>query len=308
MYGRCMDKIIHEISETWVLQINNAHDPLWQSQRLPPSKGTRRGGGYRNVGYHPLHRSSLNVGRTRGREHIPTSPFASILSSPSPARSCPPSAVLPPTVTRSRKGAKRRPRRQRRCLPHLGSAVTRRGAATRKPWRPLRPWPPSLLPLPSRPGRPGLPVTRALQRNGGPAVRRGAGRKPRPQRRPLLRRPAAADVRRAARTRGPLLPSKPPPPPSRGPTRWPRLQMVRHGFGRRNRRSNRRPTSRPRGDPPASSLCLPGPRTSFAFHPSLRTRWKARRWLMPICGSAAAASPRTASRFTTTADTSQTYL
>jgi hypothetical protein len=49
------------------------------------------------------------------------------------------------------------------------------------------------------------PGDAGVQRNGGPAIRRGAGGKPRPQRRPLLRRPAAADVHRAVRTRRPLL-------------------------------------------------------------------------------------------------------
>jgi hypothetical protein len=207
--------------------VSSPHDLLWQSLRLPSSRGTRRGGGYRNVGCHSLHRSFLNAGRAYGQGHIPTSPLASSLSSPSPARSCPPLAVPPPAVTRFRKEVRR--------LPHLGSAVAQRGAATRKPWRPLRPQPPSLLPLPSQPGWLGLPVTRASRRNGGLAVRKGAGGKPCPQRRSLLHRPAAADVRRAARTRRPLL---------RGPARRPLLRMVRRGFGRRNRHSSRRPTSR----------------------------------------------------------------
>jgi hypothetical protein len=91
-------------------------------------------------------------------------------------------------------------------------------------------------------GRLGLLVMWASRKNGGLAVQRGAGGKPRPQRRPLLRR---------TRTRRPLLPSGPLPPTLRGPAQRPHLQMVRRGFGWRNRHSSRRPTSWPRGGPPA---------------------------------------------------------
>jgi hypothetical protein len=181
----------------------------------------------------------------------PTSPLASSLASPSPVRSCPPSAVPPSVVTRSKKGTRRRPRHQRRRLLQLRSAVARRGAATRKPWRPLRPRLPSHLPLPSRPEQLGLLATWASRRNGVPAVQRGAGGKPLLQRLPLLRRPAVVDGHQAARTRRPLLPSGPLPPLPRGPAQRLHLQRVRHGPGWRNRRSSRRPTSRPRGGPPA---------------------------------------------------------
>jgi hypothetical protein len=95
------------------------------------------------------------------------------------------------------------------------------------------------------PGDAGVPEKWGLGRP------KGSGRKPCPQRQPLLRRPAAADGHRAARTRRPLLASGPLPPTRRGPTQWPFLQMVHRGSGRRNRHSSRRPTFRPRGGPPA---------------------------------------------------------
>jgi hypothetical protein len=104
-------------------------------------------------------------------------------------------------------------------------------------------------PLP-RPGQVWLLVARVPQRNEGLAARGGAGGKPRPQQRPPLRRLAAADRRRAAKIRGPLLPLRPLPLTLRGPMRQPLPQLVRHGSGRRNRHSSRRPTSRPRGGLP----------------------------------------------------------
>jgi hypothetical protein len=149
----------------------------------------------------------------------PTSPLTSSLSFLSPTRSCLPSAVPLPAVTRSRRGARKRSRRRRWRLLHPGSAVAQRGAATRRPWRPLWWWLMPLLPLPSRLGQLGLLAIRASQRNGGPAVRRGAGGRPPPRQLLLLRRPAIADGHRAARIRRPPLPSGPPPPLPRGPER-----------------------------------------------------------------------------------------
>jgi hypothetical protein len=178
---------------------------------------TQHGGGYQNIGCYPLHRFSLNAGHARGQGRIPTSPLASSLAFLSPVQPCPPSAVPPSVVTRSRKGARRRTRCQGCRLLHLGSTVARRGAATGRPWRPLRRWPLPLLPLPSRPRQLGLLAMRPSRRNGGPAVRRGVGGKLLPQRLLLLRHPAVTDGHRAARTRRPLLPSGPLPPLPRGP-------------------------------------------------------------------------------------------
>jgi hypothetical protein len=255
---------------------------------------TETSGGY------SLHRSSLNAERALCRRHPLASPLISSLSFLSLARPCRPLAVPLPARTRSRRGARRRSRRQRRRLPHLGNAVARKGAATRAPWRPSRRGPPLLPPLPSCPRRPKLPGTQASRRNGGPAVQRGAGRRPLPRRLLLLCRLAVMGGRQAAKTRRPLLSSRSLPLP-RGPARRPLLHWARHDPGWRSRRSNRRPISRPRGGPPASSLRLLGLGTSSAFRLSSRTRWKARRWLTPSCRNAAAASPRTASKFTTTA-------
>jgi hypothetical protein len=146
----------------------------------------------------------------------PTSPLTSSFALPSPTRPCRPLAVPLPVMTRFQRGAKRRSRRRRRRLPHLGSAVARKGATTRVPWRPSRRRPPPLLLLPSHPRWPGLPAARASQRNGGPAARKGAGRRPLPQQLLLLRHLTAEGGRRAARTRKPLMSSRSPPLP-RGP-------------------------------------------------------------------------------------------
>jgi hypothetical protein len=186
---------------------------------------TETSGGY------PLRRSSLNAERARCRGHPPTSPLTSSLSFPSPTWSCRPPAVPPPMVTRSRSGAMKRLRSQRWRLLHLGSVVSQKGAATREPWRPLRRWPPPLLPLPSLPGQLGLLAIRASQRSGGPTVRRGARGSLLPRRLLLLRRPAIVDGRRAARTRRPPPPSGPPPPLLRGPEWRLHLQWGHHGPG-----------------------------------------------------------------------------
>jgi hypothetical protein len=186
---------------------------------------TETSGGY------SLRRSSLNVERARCRGHPLASPLISSLSFPSPARSCCPLAVPLPAMTRSQKGARRRSRRRRWRLPHLRNTVARKGAATRAPWRPSRRRPPPLPPPPSRSKRPGLPATRAFRRNGGPAVRRGAGRRPLLRRLLLLHRPAVTDDRWAARTRRRPLPSGPSPPLPRGPERRLHLQWGRHGPG-----------------------------------------------------------------------------
>jgi hypothetical protein len=61
------------------------HDLLWQPQRLPSSKGTRHGGGYQKRRVSPPRCFSLNARCARGRGHIPTSPLALSLSSPSPS-------------------------------------------------------------------------------------------------------------------------------------------------------------------------------------------------------------------------------
>jgi hypothetical protein len=212
--------------------------------------------------------SSLNAERARCRGYSLASHLISSLSFPSPARSCRPLAVPLPAMTRSRKGARRRSRRQRRRLPHLGNAVTQKGAATRAPWRPSRRRPPLLPPPPSRPRRPGLPATRVFRRDGGLAIRRGAGRRPLQRRLLPLHRPAVADDRWAVRTRRPPLPSGPSPPLPQGPERRLHLQWGHHGPGWRNRRSSHRPTSRPRDGPPASSPCLPVPGISSAFRPN----------------------------------------
>jgi hypothetical protein len=172
---------------------------------------TEMSGGY------SLRRSSLNAERAHCRRHPLTSPLISNLSFPSPARSCRPLAVPPPAMTRSRRGARRRSGHRRWRLLHLGNAVARKGAAIRAPWRPSRRRPMPLPPPPSRPRRSGPPAARASQRNGGLAVRRGAGRRPLPRRLLLLRHPAVADDRWAARTRRPPLPSGPSPPLPRGP-------------------------------------------------------------------------------------------
>jgi hypothetical protein len=148
----------------------------------------------------------------------PTSPLTSSFALLSTTRSCRPLAVPLPAMTRFRRGAKRRLRRRRWRLPHLGNAVARKGAATRAPWRPSWRRPPPLLLPPSHPRRPELPAAWASRRSGGPAARRGAGRRSLPRRLLLLRRLTVEGGRRAARIRKPLLSSRSPPPP-RGPAR-----------------------------------------------------------------------------------------
>jgi hypothetical protein len=96
-----------------------------------------------------------------------------------------------------------------------------------------------------------LLVARALQGNGGPVTRRGAGRGQCRRRPPLLRRLAAADGHRAARIRKLLLHSGPLSLAPRGPARRPLLRLVHLGFNQCCRRSSRRPTPRPKDGPPS---------------------------------------------------------
>jgi hypothetical protein len=100
-------------------------------------------------------------------------------------------------------------------------------------------------------GRLWLLVAGALRRNKGPAAQRGAGGRPRRRQRLLLHLPGAVDGHRAAIIRKLLLPSGPLPLAPRGPMRRLLLWLVHLGFNRCFRRSNRRPTPRPRGGPPS---------------------------------------------------------
>jgi hypothetical protein len=118
----------------------------------------------------------------------------------------------------------------------------------------------------------------------------------------------AVDGRRAARTRKLLQPSRRLPQGPAGQARELLRRLVRLGFDRRCRRSNRRSTPRPKGGPLSSSRCSPGPRTVSAFHFSSWKRWRGRRWLTLHCGSAALASPGTALRSTTMAKGSVTSV
>jgi hypothetical protein len=165
--------------------------------------------------------------RSRLRAH-----FHSSALPPSFAWPCLPLAVL---LLKARVVGGELKRRRWRLL-RLRNADARRGAATRRIWWPSEPWPPPpLLPLPP-PGKPWLPVARGPRADRGPAVR---GKE------------EGATCLRAARTRGPSLLLGPPLLALWGLTRRPRPPVVCRGSSRKNWHSNHRPTSRPRGGPPA---------------------------------------------------------